>query len=77
MKFPVPTWVGEDGHTYYDQPHEPREEFTIRVRTDGVFFLAHCDQVPGVNVSGTSLDEVLRDMPLAIKTIRELDATKP
>jgi hypothetical protein len=73
-KFPVPMYVGDDGNTYYDAPHELREEFTIHVKSDGVFFSASCDQALGVHTSGTSLEEVLSDFPLAVKMLAELGA---
>ena len=69
-----PVRNGDGGVTTYEALHEHREEYTIRVKTDGVFFLAQVDQELGVNCSGLSLDAALADIPLCIKKIRELNA---
>lgn len=74
--FPVPTYRDAAGDLVYDAPHEPRDEYTIRVKTDGVFFSAVCDEVPGLHLSGTNLSAVLADFELSVRTLLELDAAK-
>lgn len=62
-----------DGTKYYEAPHEPREAFTIRVKSDGVFHSVTCDQEPGLHLGGVDLTLLLADFERAVKLLRELN----
>ena len=48
-----------------------RNEFTAVVERDGLWYVAHCAEVPGANGQGATHDECLENLRAAIALVLE------
>ena len=48
-----------------------RNEFTAAIERDGIWYIAHCPEIPGANGQGKTIDEAKESLADAIGLILE------
>lgn len=72
-RYPYKPYRNDAGEMVYDAPHEYREEFTLHIKTEGVFWSIVCDQVDGLLLCGTNLTKLLSNFEYMACELRRLN----